>query len=69
MMADNSERMAIINDEAGIFATSAGRYNQGVANLDLPLRAHSGSPVRVDRGSRPPVLMQRPALTMALTPT
>jgi Protein of unknown function (DUF3987) len=68
MMADHDECMAIINDEAGILATLAGRYNRGVANLDLFLKAHNGSAVRVDRGSRPPVMMQRPALTMALSP-
>jgi hypothetical protein len=68
LMADNHERMAIISDEGGIFEILAGRYSRGVPNLDLFLQAHAGAPHRVDRGSRPPVLMQHPALTMVLSP-
>jgi hypothetical protein len=67
LMADNGERMAIISDEAGIFELMAGRYSNGVPNLDLFLKGHSGSPFRVNRGSRPPVMMQSPALTMVLS--
>ncbi|MGO9056244.1 MAG: DUF3987 domain-containing protein [Candidatus Binataceae bacterium] len=68
MMADNDESMAGISDEGGIFDILAGRYSNGVPNLDLFLQAHSGSPVRVDRGSRPPVIMDHPALTLVLSP-
>jgi hypothetical protein len=68
LMFDNHERMAIISDEGGIFEILAGRYSRGVPNLDLFLQAHAGAPHRVDRGSRPPVLMQCPALTMVLSP-
>jgi hypothetical protein len=68
LMADNHECMAIISDEGGIFSIMAGRYSRGVPNLDVSLQAHAGSPHRVDRGNRPPVLMQHPALTMVLTP-
>jgi hypothetical protein len=68
MMADQSERMAILSDEGGIFDILAGRYSSGIPNLDLFLQAHSGSPVRVDRGSRPSVLLNHPLLTMGLSP-
>jgi hypothetical protein len=68
VMADNNERMAIISDEGGIFEILAGRYSRGIPNLDLFLQAHAGAPHRVDRGNRPPVLMQHPALTMVLSP-
>ena len=67
-MAEQSERMALLSDEGGIFEVLAGRYNSGVPNLDLFLQAHAGSPVRVDRGSRPPVMMQNPALTVGISP-
>jgi hypothetical protein len=67
-MADNGERMAILSDEAGIFEQMAGRYSGGIPNLDLFLQGHAGSPVRVDRGSRPPVFLQRPALTIGISP-
>ncbi|MBZ0095027.1 MAG: DUF3987 domain-containing protein [Sulfuricella sp.] len=68
IMAGNSERMAILSDESGIFDILAGRYSGGVPNLDLFLQGHAGSPVRVNRGSRPPVFMQSPTLTLGLSP-
>ena len=35
--------------------------------MDVFLQAHAGDPVRVDRGSRPPVDLQEPALSMGLS--
>lgn len=46
----------------------AGRYSSGIPNLDVYLQAHAGSPVRVDRGSRPSVFLLRPSLTMGISP-
>jgi len=68
MMADQSEKMAVLSDEGGIFDILAGRYSSGIPNLDLFLQAHSGAPVRVDRGSRPSVVLDHPLLTMGLSP-
>jgi hypothetical protein len=68
MMAEQGERIALLSDEGGVFDLLAGLYSKGIPNLDLFLQAHSGSGVRVDRGSRPPVLMQHPALTVAIAP-
>jgi hypothetical protein len=69
MMAENGGRMAVISDEGGIFDILAGRYSKTASpNLDLFLQGHSGSPIRVDRGSREPVLINSPALTLVLTP-
>lgn len=68
LMADHGESMAILSDEGGIFEILAGRYSQGIPNLDLFLKAHSGTPFRVDRGSRPSLFMESPALTLALSP-
>jgi hypothetical protein len=51
----------------GIFDILAGRYSNGVPNLDLFLKSHSGSAVRVDRTGRPSVVMKNPALSMALS--
>jgi hypothetical protein len=68
IMGENNERMAILSDESGIFEILAGRYSGGIPNLDLFLQGHAGSPVRVNRGSRPPVFMQSPALTLGLSP-
>jgi hypothetical protein len=68
IMSDNNERMAILSDESGIFDILGGRYSGGIPNLDLFLQGHAGSPVRVNRGSRPPVFMQAPTLTFGLSP-
>ena len=68
MMVDQNGRMAILSDEGGIFDVLAGRYSGGIPNLDLFLQAHSGAPVRVDRGSRPPVVLDYPLLTIGLSP-
>ena len=68
LLAEHGERIALLSDEGGIFDVLAGRYNNGVANLDLFLQAHAGAAVRVDRGSRPPVILRNPALTFAISP-
>jgi Protein of unknown function (DUF3987) len=68
LMAESGECMAIISDEGGIFDILAGRYNNGIPNLDLFLQSHAGAPVRVDRGSRPSVMIDEPALTLILSP-
>jgi len=67
IMAVNEEAMVVMSDEGCIFDILSGLYSDGKANIDLFLQAHSASPVRVDRGSRPPVFMQKPVLTMGLT--
>jgi len=68
VMADNGEKLALLSDEGGLFDIFGGRYNRGIPNLDLLCQAHAGSAVRVDRGSRPSVFMNHPALTIALSP-
>ena len=69
LMAEQSEAMSIISDEGGFFDILAGRYSpSGAPNLDLVLQGHAGAPFRVDRGSRPSVFMESPALTLALSP-
>jgi hypothetical protein len=67
LMAQNGERLALFSSEGGVFSIMAGRYSGGIANLDIYLQAHSADPVRVDRGSRPSVYLQEPALTMGLS--
>ena len=68
IMGENTERMAVLSDESGIFDILAGRYSGGIPNLDLFLQGHAGSPVRVNRGTRPPIFMQNPGLTLGLSP-
>lgn len=71
IMVENNQRLSILCDEGGIFDLIAGRYSKnGIPNLDIFLQAHAGSPVRVNRTTRhkEPVIMDRPALTMGITP-
>ena len=68
MLAEHGEKMAILSDEGGIFDLMAGRYSKGVPNLDVWLKGHSGSSVRVDRGSRSSVCLHHPAVSIAISP-
>lgn len=68
MLSTHDERLAIFSDEGGLFDLMAGRYSNGIPNLDIYLQAHSGASVRVDRGSRDPVILHHPTLTITLSP-
>lgn len=59
-------RIAVISDEGGLFDTLAGRYSDGVANLDAVLKAWGRDAIRVDRKGRPSEHVQRPVLTLSL---
>lgn len=67
IMSLNYEAMAVLSDEGGIFDILGGLYSEGKANIDLFLQAHAASSVRIDRGSRPAIFMDRPVLTIGLT--
>ena len=68
MLAEHGECMAWLSSEGGIFDLLQGRYSNGIPNLDLVLKAHSGDPERVDRGSRPSVYLRSPRLSIGLSP-
>jgi hypothetical protein len=68
LLGDNAERMAWLSSEGGLFDMLAGRYSGGIPNLDLMLKAHSGDAERVERGSRPPVDLLNPLLTIGISP-
>lgn len=68
LLNEHDEAMSILSSEGGIFDIVGGRYSNGIPNLDLFLQAHAGDPVRVDRGSRGPVQLHSPALTLGLSP-
>ncbi len=67
IMSLNQESMAVLSDEEGILDILSGLYSDGKANIDVFLQAHATSPSRVDRGSRDPIFLNRPLLTMGLT--
>ena len=69
LLAENDECMAWLSSAGGIFELIGGRYStKGIPNLDLVLKAHSGDSERVDRGSRPPIFLLHPLLTIGLSP-
>lgn len=63
IMAEQGGRVGVFSDEGGIFETLAGRYSGGVPNIDLFLKGHSGTPVRVDRKSSESICIDRPTIT------
>ncbi len=68
LLPEHGECMAWLSSEGGVFDILQGRYSNGIPNLDLVLKAHSGDAERVDRGSRPPVFLKSPRLTIGLSP-
>jgi hypothetical protein len=68
LLAEHGECMAWLSSEGGIFDLLQGRYSNAIPNLDLVLKAHSGDAERVDRGSRPPVFLKSPRLSIGLSP-
>jgi len=68
LLAEHGECMAWLSSEGGVFDLLQGRYSGGALNLDLVLKAHSGDAERVDRGSRPPVFLRSPRLSIGLSP-
>lgn len=68
LLAEHDECMAWLSSEGGVFELLQGRYSNGIPNLDLVLKAHSGDQERVDRGSRPPVFLRSPRLSIGLSP-
>lgn len=69
LMAEQGGRMAILSDEGDVFDLMAGRYSKhGGPNLEIYLKGHDGSPVRVDRIGREAEFIERPLLTIAVSP-
>lgn len=65
LLAEQGNRVAILNDEGGVFDTMTGLYSNGVANIDIYLKAYSGSDYPVERQGRS-VNLQRPNVTIGL---
>ena len=65
LLAEQGGRLAVLSDEGGIFATLAGRYS-GTPNLEVFLKGHAGTLLRVNRKSREPEHIEAPALTLGL---
>lgn len=68
LLAEQGGVLACFSAEAEIFGPMMGRYaKDGQPNLDVYLKGHSGDDHRVDRGTRKPVTVRRPALTLGVS--
>ena len=52
MMVEQNGKMAVLSDEGGVFEIMSGMYSGGNVDLDVFLKGHAGSPLRITRQSR-----------------
>jgi putative DNA primase/helicase len=65
LLSENKGRVSVFSDEPGLFRILGGLYNKGSASLDVFLKGHVGSPLKVERAARS-VFVKRPSLTLSL---
>ena len=65
LVSDNKGRMAAISDEPGLFRILGGLYSKGGASLDIFLKGHVGSALKVERENRS-VFVERPCISLSL---
>lgn len=68
LMAEQDQRIGILEAEGGIFEILAGRYSGGVPNMEFVLKAWSCESAQVDRRGREAVCLDDPHLTMCISP-
>ena len=66
VLVDQKGVLSVLSAEGGIFDTMAGRYSNGIPNLDVWLKGHSGDKLRVDRKGKPAEVVHRPCMTLVL---
>ena len=66
LLAEQCGTLTVLAAEGGLVGTLAGRYSDGIANLDLVNSAHTGERVSVDRQGREPVHLDSPHLALGL---
>lgn len=60
------DKIAIIDDEGGVFDTISGIYTGGKANIDICLKAYDGSSYNIIRRTKEEIRLEKPLLTMGL---
>ena len=68
IISKHDESIGLLEAEGGIFDILAGRYSNGVPNLDAVLKFWSGESCRIDRRSRDSLFLEDPLLTMVISP-
>jgi len=64
-LADQGGRLAVVSPEGGFLSTVAGRYKSN-PDLSVPLKAHAGDRLRVDRIGRASNFVDKPALSLVM---
>jgi replicative DNA helicase len=69
MLLGDHGRIAVLDEEGGLFETMAGRYAKAGAgpNIDPYLKGHDGGDLRVGRVERDSFIAERPVLTIGMT--
>jgi hypothetical protein len=68
-LEEQGGRIAIVSEEAGnLFEVLAGKYVNGVSSLDVHLKSYDGGTIDVGRITRDRVHVDKPALTILVTP-
>ena len=65
MLAEQDGKLGVLSDESDTFLNLSGGLRGGMASLDVVLKGHAGSAIRVDRQGREAHL-DRPTLSMGL---
>ncbi|WP_459934303.1 YfjI family protein [Fundidesulfovibrio butyratiphilus] len=68
LMEKHGERIGLLEAEGGLFDTLAGKYSNGVPNLDAVLKFWSGEPCQIDRRGRDSIFLTDPHLTLCISP-
>lgn len=66
LMCENNCRIIMPSSESDGLITAIGRYSES-PNLGIILKAWSGEDTRIDRMGKPPTILERPALNIAIT--
>ncbi len=65
LLSENCGRIAVLSDEPGLFRILGGLYSKGGASLDVFLKGHVGSALKVARAAHN-IYVKRPCITMSL---
>jgi len=65
LVSDNGGRMAVLSDEPGLFRILGGLYSKGGASLEVFLKGHVGTPLKVERAARS-IFVNKPCVSMSL---
>lgn len=66
LMAENGEKMGILEAEGDLFNILSGQYSKGVPNIGLYLKAHDIEEIRVQRVVSGPVHLEKPCLSIGM---